>query len=154
MVAIYERFAESLYLMECKTGFSTLGHRHRRVAVPHPNAGKPGHPDATTSGRMTAEDLDKFERWRSLMRKDPEVLAILQREMVVYNAALAIFEAQLDECGIVRNGSKVKTLCDCSSDVCVLLTNICGGNGYTPVIIQVYIHCDILPMFPQWYALR
>ena len=42
------------------------------------------------------------------MRKDPEVLAILQREMVVYTAALAIFEAQLSECGIVRNGSKVK----------------------------------------------
>jgi len=76
--------------------------------VSHPNAGKPGHPDATSSGRMTAEDLEKYERWRSLMRKDPEVLAILQREMVVYTAALAIFEAQLSECGIVRNGSKVK----------------------------------------------
>ena len=126
VVAIYDRFAESLHLVECKTGLSTRGHQHRRVAVPHPNAGQPGHPDAaaaaavaaaaasgassSTSSTMTAADLEKFERWRSLMRKDPEVLAILQRELTVYAAALVVFEAQLRECGIVRNGSKVRAL--------------------------------------------
>jgi hypothetical protein len=32
-VLIYERFAESLKLFECRTGLGTMGHREKRRAV-------------------------------------------------------------------------------------------------------------------------
>ena len=123
------RYAESLKLFECKTGLSTLGYRQRRVAMPHPNAGMPGYdpsvPGSRVGGRggalgafggvtgalaaapLAPEAAEKAERWRALMRRDPEVADILRREQAVYDAAVAQFERQLAECGIARNGSKI-----------------------------------------------
>ena len=68
VVVLYERPAESLRLFECRTGLSTAGHRHIRAvgysgAAPGPGVG-PG---------AAAEAAEKYERWRRLMRRDPEV---------------------------------------------------------------------------------
>jgi len=126
-VLIYERFAESLKLFECRTGLSTLGHRERRKAVTaasasHGKKGKSGGSSdasvvtASVGGSSGVDGLgsfasvseeEKFSRWRQLMRKDPEVLDTLHRELVLYDTALGLFEKQLVECGISRNGSKV-----------------------------------------------
>jgi len=98
--------------------------------MPHPNAGVPrydpsvpggrvvggrgaalgafgGVTGALTSAPLAPEVAEKLERWRALMRKDPEVADILRREQAVYDAALVQFERQLTECGIARNGSKI-----------------------------------------------
>ena len=46
------------------------------------------------------------------MKRDPEVLEVLRHEIRIYEKGVKLFERQLAECGIVRNGSRIIVLKD------------------------------------------
>ena len=115
-VLVQERFAESLKLIECKTGLSTAAYRSLRRskitgAIDRSGGGRSSRRpvDANGDGEEgeRREESSKFDTLLKLMKKDPEILELLRHEIQIYEKGVKLFERELAECGIIRNGSRI-----------------------------------------------
>ena len=104
-VGIFERYAETLKLFECRTGLSVFGRKEWR-------AQRLPELELAQSGLAKA----KWHKFRELMKGDKEVQALLAHEKDLYHQAIELFERQLWDCGIRRNGSHVIMKCPKSPD--------------------------------------